>query len=211
MRMVVVVLASAGFALLLASGLSFLACSGGFLFSGISTVSVALAAVAVCAVVTSVTALVLRRRQRHFGWRTLFMEVAVLALVVVGVLSWLDTRHNLQVFMNSSPVPSGLRVHHGRSILFSSYVHFTGPADTIASLLQSKALIEVPAKPPETLDSTGWGSRERTKVSWSWWQPATMSNPKFFFLHHTSTAPQGWSEGWWVNGATNEVYAFIGG
>jgi ABC-type spermidine/putrescine transport system permease subunit II len=77
--MILVVLASAGLALLLASGFSFLASSGGFLFSGISTLFVALVAVAVCAVVTSVTALVLRRRQRRFGWRTLFMEVAVSA------------------------------------------------------------------------------------------------------------------------------------
>jgi len=211
MRMVVVVLASTGLALLGVSGFSFLACTGGFLFSGISTFFVALVAVAVCALVTPVTALVFKRRQRHFGLRTLFIEVAVLAFVAVGVLSWLDTRQHLQIFTDPSPVPSGLRVHHGRSILFSSYVHFTGPAATIASLLQSKALVEVPAEPPETSDFTAFASREQTKVPWSWWQPTTMSNPKFFFLHHKSEAVQGWSEGWWVNGATNEVYAFIGG
>jgi hypothetical protein len=117
----------------------------------------------------------------------------------------------MQIFMTGSSVPSGLRVHHGRSILFSSYVHFTGPPATIAPLLHSKGLLEVPAEPSESSDYTAFGSREQSKTSWGWWQPTTMSNPRFFFLHHKSEAVQGWSEGWWVSGATNEVYAFIGG
>ena len=211
MRMVAVVFASAGLALLLASGFSLLACSGGFLFSGISAFFTILVAVGACAVITPVTALLFRRRQRHFGWRTLLIEVSALAFVAVGILSWLDTRQQMRIFMTSSPVPSGLRVHHGRSILFNSYVHFTGPPAAIASLLQSKGLVEVPAEPPETLDYTAFGSREQSKASWGWWQPASMPTPRFFFLHHKSEAVQGWSEGWWVSGATNEVYAFIGG
>ena len=211
MRMVAVLFASAGYALLIASGFSLLACSGGFLFSGLSVFFVVPVAAGVCAVMTLLTALFFRRRQRHFGWRTLLIEVSVLAFVAVGVLSWLDTRQNMRIFMTSSPVPSGLRIHHGRNILFNSYVHFTGPPSAIASLLQSKGLVEVPTEPPETSDVSGFSSRDRTKVSWSWWQPAAMSNPRFFFLHHKSEAVQGWSEGWWVNGATNEVYAFISG
>jgi len=211
MRMVAVVLASAGLALLFSSGFSFFACSGGFLFSGISAFFVTAVAAGVCAVVTTITALLLRRRQRHFGWRTLHLVVLVSAFVAVGILSYFDTQQHMRIFMTSSPVPSGLRVHHGRSILFSSYVHFTGPPATIASLLQSKGLLEVPAEPPETPDYTPFGSRERSKVSWEWWQPTSMPSPRFYFLHHKSEAVQGWSEGWWVGGATNEVYAFIGG
>ena len=212
LRMTGAVFASAGLALVLASGFSLLACSGGFLFSGISTFFVVLATVAVCAIVTSLTALFLRRRKRHFGWRTLFIEVSVLAFVAVGITSWLDTRQHLQILMNPSPVPTGLRIHHGRSIFLSSYVHFTGAPAAIASLLRAKGLAEVPAAdPPETSDITGFSSRERMKVSWGWWHPAAMSNPRFFFRHHKSEAAQGWSEGWWVNGATNEVYASIGG
>ncbi len=38
-----------------------------------------------------------------------------------------------------------------------------------------------------------------------------MPGARFYFLHHKSEAVQGWSEGWWVSGTTNEVYAFIGG
>jgi hypothetical protein len=38
-----------------------------------------------------------------------------------------------------------------------------------------------------------------------------ISNPRFFYRHHESLAVQGWSEGWWVNSATNEVYALSSG
>ena len=211
MRMIAVVFASVGLALLHASGLSLLACSGGFLFSGISALFVTIVAAGICAVVTPITALLLRRGQKHFGWRTLLMVVSLTAFIAVGILSYLDTRQHMRIFMSFSPAPSGLQVHRGRSMLFSSYVHFTGPPATIASMLQSKGLLEVPAEPTATSDYTGFGSRERTKVSWGWWQPTSMPSPRFYFLHHESETVQGWSEGWWVSGATNEVYAFVGG
>jgi len=143
-RMVAAVFASAGFALVVASGLSIVACSVGFLFSGISLFLIPLLAVGVCTVLTSVIALVWRRRQRCFGWRTLLIGVSVLALVAVGVFSWADTRQHLRIFISPSPLPRGLHVHHGRSIMFSSYVHFTGSPAVIASLLQSKGLAEIP-------------------------------------------------------------------
>ena len=172
--MVAIVFAAAGLAFLFSAALSFFACAGGFLFSGLSAGFVTFVASSVCAVIAPVTAFIFRRRQRHFGWRTLLIVVSVCALVAVGVLSYLDTRQHMRIFMTSSPVPSGLRGHHGRSILFSSYVHFTGSPATIASLLQSKGLLEVPAEPPESSDYTGFGSRERSKVAWGWWQPTSM-------------------------------------
>ena len=147
MHMVVVVLASTGLAVLLVPGLAWLACARGFLFSGMSAFWISLVAVAVCAFVPTGTAIVLRRRQRYFGWRTLFLEVVVLSLFAIGVLSWLDTRQALQIFMTPSPVPAGLRVHQGRSVLFSSYVHFTGPAEAMAAsrvTLRPKSMAEPP-------------------------------------------------------------------
>jgi hypothetical protein len=203
--MVTIVLAAAGLALLFSSVFSFIACSGGFLFGGLSADFVTLVATGFCAVITPVIALFFR----CFGWRKLLMVVPVCALVAVGLLSYLDTRQHMQIFMTSTPVPSGLRVHHGRTVLFSSYVHFTGPPATIASLLQSKGLLEVPAEPAESSDYAGFGSRGRSKVSWGWWQPTSMPSARFYYLLHKSEAIQGWSEGWWVSGATNEVYAFI--
>jgi cytochrome c1 len=110
----------------------------------------------------------------------------VLALVAVGIFSWADTRQHLRIFMNPSPVPRGLHVHHGRSIMFSSYVHFTGSPAVIASLLQSKGLAEIPPEPAEGNDWTSYSARQQTNSSWDWWQPGAMSNARFFFLHHKS-------------------------
>jgi hypothetical protein len=209
--MLAAVLVSAGLALVLALLLAFLACSRGLLFSGLDTLFCVVVTTAFCAFVVPVTALVFRRKQRHFAWHTLCIEALVLALVAVGLLSWLQTRQHLRIFMQPAPVPNGVQVRQGRSILFSTYVHFSATPEAIASVIQSKALLEVSAVMPDKSDITDFSSRERTKVSWGWWQPATMSSPKFFFRHHASEAVQGWCEGWWVNGATNEVYAFISG
>ncbi len=202
-----VFLSSVGLALLLTSGFSFLACSAGFLFSGVSALFVTLVASVFCVIIALTTAAYFRRKQLSFGGRTLVVELVILAFIAVGILSWLDTRHQLRLIMRTSSVPSGLRVHRGRNVLFNCNVHFTaGPAD-IASLIQSKGLIEVPENSPVTSDSSAADIREQSKTHWGWWKPTSMANPRFYFLHHTS---EGWGEGWWVSGATNEVYAFIG-
>ena len=208
---VALLIASGGAGLLPASVFALLTFSCGFMFSGISAFSIIAAAALVCAFVTPLIALLFKRGQRHFGWRALFIVVSPIAIVAVAILSWLDTRQQLRLFMNPSSVPSGLRVHRGNSQLFFSYVHFTCSPAAISSLLQLKGLVEVPAEPSEASDISGFSSREQTKVASGWWQPAAMSNPKFFFLGHKGEGMQGWSEGWWVSGATNEVYAFIGG
>jgi hypothetical protein len=142
-------------------------------------------------------------------------RLLAVALALVGIIAavWvilrLNARHNLEIFLNPSPVSSELRVLHSRGTLFSSYYHFTGPPAVIASVLQSKGLVEVPADPPETSDMTSFSARERTKTSWDWWQPSALSKPRFFHLHHESQAVQGWDEGWWISGETNEAYAYI--
>ena len=135
--------------------------------------------------------------------------VATIAAVCVALR--LNARHKLLIFLSPSPVPSELRVLHSRGTPFNSYYHFTGSPAAIASVLQSKGLVEIPAEPPETSDTTSFSAREQTKNSWDWWQPETMSKPRFFHLHHKSQAVQGWDEGWWINGETNEAYAYIKG
>jgi hypothetical protein len=210
-KMIAVVFASVGLALVVASAFSFIACSAGFLFSGMSAIFTVFVTVAVCTVGIPVTALIVRRRQHHFGWRTFFIEVSCLSLLAVGLLSWLQTRQAMQIFFDPMPVPNGVHVLHGRSILFSSYVHFSAPPAVIAAIIHSKELAEAPAEIPDQGDISGYSERQQTIVSWGWWQPSTMSKPKFFYRHHTSEAIQGWSEGWWVNSDTNEVYALISG
>ena len=210
-KMIAVVFASVGLALLSASVFSFIACSAGFLFSGISAIGTVFATVAVCTVVIPVTALVVSRKQHHFEWRIFFIGVLCLSLLAVGLLSWLQTRQAMQMFFDPMPMPSGVHVLHGRSILFSSYVHFSAPPAVIAVIIHSKGLAEVPAEIPDQGDMGGYSERQQTMSAWDWWQPSTMSKPKFFYRHHTSEAIQGWSEGWWVNSDTNEVYALISG
>lgn len=211
LRTIVAFFASAGLGLVLASALAFLACYFGLLFDGLEQIFTVLVTAGICTVVTTVSAVVFKRKGKHFTWRTLSIEVIVLALVAVSSLSWLQTRQSLQIIMDPAPVPRELRVHHGRGILFSSYVHFSAPPEVIARLIQLKGLAEVPNDPEKATDSSGWGLQQSTKNPWDWWQPAKMANPRFFYRHHDSLAIQGWSEGWWVNDATNEVYATLGG
>jgi hypothetical protein len=206
MRMPAAFLASAGLALMFSYAFAIFACYLGILFSGLATFFVVLVATACCAIVVPVTALIFKRKKKHFAWRTLFIEVVLLALVAVGLLSWLQTRQALEIFMKPGPVPSEMHVHRGRSILFSCYVHFSARPADIAAIIQSKELVEVPSE-----EANQNSLLQRTKISWDWWQPAAMFNPRFFYRHHQSDAVQGWSEGWWVNGATNEVYALISG
>jgi len=129
------VFASAGLGLVLAWAFSVLACSGGLLFSGMGAFFTVFFTVVICGVVTPITAQVFKRRQRQFGWRTLLIEVSVLAFVAVGILSLVDTHQQLRIFMKPGTVPTGLRIHHGRSIVSGGYVHFTGPPATISVLL----------------------------------------------------------------------------
>ena len=211
MRAPVAFLASIGLSVVLATVFAFIACSCGLLFSGIAIIFTVFVTTAICAVVATVTALVFKRKQWCFTRSAFVIEVLVSALIAVSLLSWLQTRQNLEIFMNPAPVPSEVHVHNGRDTLFSTFVHFTAPPAVIAAIIKSKELVEVPSEPPDHWDISGYSSMLQAKVAWGWWQPATMSNPRFFFRHHESLAVQGWSEGWWVNAATNEVYAFIGG
>lgn len=144
--------------------------------------------------------------------RLLVVALAIVAITgsLYVILRW-NARHNLEVFLRPSPVPSDLTVLDNQGTVFSRYYHFTGPPKVIASIMELKGLVEVPAEPSDPSEMTGFSAKERSKISWDWWQPAEMEKPRFFFLHHTSETAQGWSEGWWVSGDTNEVFAFVSG
>jgi hypothetical protein len=211
LRALVAFLASIGLGVVLATAFAFIACSRGFLFGGITVVFTVFVTAAICAIVATVTALVFERKQWYFTWGTLVIEVLVSALIAVSFLSWSQTRQNMEIFMNPAPVPSEVQVYRGRNTLFNNFVHFTAPPAVIAAIIKSKELVEVPSEPPDQWGVTGYSFMRQAKVAWGWWQPATMTNPRFFYRHHESLEVQGWSEGWWVNAATNEVYAFISG
>lgn len=183
----------------------------GLVFAGLDSIFTVGATTFLCALLTLVTAIRFRRKGRHFGWRTLFAEVTVLTLLGVGLLSWGGTRLRLRTFMAPEPVQRELKVLHSRADLFAMDVHFTATPAVITKLIQSKELVETPDDPERALEIPGYYEMQRTKVSRGWWQPTTMSKPRYYYRHHESQAVQGWSEGWWVNGATNEVYARISG
>lgn len=213
MRTPIVIFVSVGLALFLCCILAFFACSFGMLLSGIEAIFAVFVSTVLCVVAISIISIIFKRKGKHFTWRSLFVTVAILSTIICGLQFWTQTRHDLKIFFEPSPLPAGLHVYRGRTILFSSYVHFTAPPSAIAAIVQSKGLIEVPAEIPDegTNDLSGFSARENTKKSWGWWQPTNMPNSKLFFRHHESEAVQGWTEGWWINGATNEVYAFISG
>ena len=207
-----------GFCVISSYALASVATSFGLLFSGFAFGYTVLAAIIVSACLAVVVATFCKSLKVLFRWAATLISVVLSGVVVVGCLSYIQTKQEIKIFMAPVSVPQNIVVHNGRSIMFSSYVHFSGPAEKIAEIIKAKELAEVPAEFQESLDvskapidGTSFSAREQTKTSWDWWQPTKMSNPKFYFRHHKSEAVQGWSEGWWVNDKTNEVYATIGG
>lgn len=190
-----------------------LACRFGLLFSGLEFIFTVIISTSICVIVIAATFAFWNRKKIKFSLRFLLIESLFVSMLIIFPSSWLQTRNQLKIFIGS--VPAGIHVHQGRSILFSAFVHFSAPPEVISAIIQSHHLNSRSPiqKDQDKEDAEREVSREeqRSKDSWDWWQPASMSNPKFFYLHHESQAAQGWSEGWWVNDATNEVYAFISG
>lgn len=191
-------------ALAASCSLALLASHFGILFEGFDTYFTVFCGAAVSIIIPVITTAVLQRKAQQFTWRMLGIEVILTALFAVGFLSWFQTRGHLKNCLGK-PVPSGLHVHRGRSVMFATYVHFSAPPEVIAAIIQSHQLA-IPA-----VGTWEQSEEERMKVAWDWWQPATMSNPKFLLRHHTSEAVQGWTEGFWINDKTNEVYAYTAG
>ncbi len=187
----------------------------GYVSEGLGVFFTTLVTSVLCAVIAAVTAWIFKRYGRPLSLRKMLVGGVLISFVVTLGISWLDTRQHLRIFLSPAPVPDGLHVLRGRAIMFESFVHFTAPPEVVASLLQTKGMVAVPDKSPDELpagsDLSLYFERQRSRDSWDWWQPAVMGKPTFFYRHHQSQAAQGWVEGWWVNSATNEVYAFIGG
>jgi len=131
MRTVTAIFASIGLALLLSSLFAFFAYSLGILFGGLDAFFAMLVTMVFCAYAIPITSVIYKRKGKHFAWRVFFIEIIILALVIGGSLSWLQTRQALKIFFNPCLLPSGLHVYHGRNILFSSFVHFTAPPAAI--------------------------------------------------------------------------------
>lgn len=185
--------------------------SFGMLFSGLDTPVTLVCAFLFTLIATAITNVIFKRLIERFGWRFVWGKISVYAMISVMSLSWMQAREHLSIFTKPMPVPDSVRLKHGRSVLFGGYVHFTASPSDIEALIRSKELIEVPNWDPDgdAERPEGFNERERRKTAWGWWQPAP--GARFYYRHHTSDAPQGWAEGWWVNDGTNEVFAYING
>lgn len=203
-----------GFAgLLLGWILSSVVESKGAIFGGVDIAVATLISGCSCALGLAVVAVVWERRGRVLSWLAGLLGAAILSVITVAAGSHFSTRKNMEILLNPMPMPADLRVHRGQSFLHGAQVHFTGTPAFISALIQAKHLAEVPAAPPDggELDLSGFSARRQSAEERGWWRPTSMPGAKFYYLHHKSQAIQGWAEGWWVSGATNEVFAFIGG
>jgi hypothetical protein len=177
----------------------------GILFTGTDTFFAIFVGTIAPFVLVLITKWIFKRKGKQFTYRLLAVEIILTAFITVSFLSWYQTHDFLKIFMNPVPMPSSVHVYQGRGVLFSTYVHFSAPPEVITAIIQSHQMFSPTNDSPEQIE------QDRMKTSWDWWHPATMSNPKFFMRHHESLAVQGWTEGMWINDATNEVYAFISG
>lgn len=187
--------------------------SKGALFGGVDAVVATLISGCCCALGLTVVAVIGERRGRALSWLAGLLAAVTLSVVTVATWSHFSTRRNMKLLLNPMTMPADLRVRRGQGFLHGAQVHFTGSPAFISALIQAKQLVEVPAVLPDggELDLSGFSARRQSAEERDWWRPASMPGAKFYYLHHKSHAIQGWAEGWWVNGATNEVYAFIGG
>lgn len=198
--------------MLLGWSLSLVAAANGVLFGGLDVAAFTLISAFCCAVVTPITVTILERRGSSPTRRAGMLVAVGLSLATIGLGSFFSTRKHLEILLNPMQVPADFRVQRGHRFLHSIHVHFIGSPATISALIRAKQLVEVPAAvPDDEPDISRSSARRQSAEEWDWWRPASMPGAKFYYLHHKSQAIQGWAEGWWVNGATNEVYAFIGG
>jgi hypothetical protein len=174
------------------------------LFSGLDTIFAILDGVITSCIVTLIVKFIFKRKAKSFTWRPLIISVVFSSIIVTGFLAWVQTRDQLKMFFSPNPVLSKIHVHEGRSILISSFVHFSAQPEVIVTVIQSRQLTSPTNDFPDSFQVI-------MEKSWDWWQPLSMAHPKFFMRHHKSRAVQGWTEALWINDATNEVYAYIGG
>lgn len=200
-----------GLGLVLGWLLAWVAEANGLLFGGVDVVFATLISGCCCGLATAITAALLERKGGNFTWQAGCLGAVALSVAATSLWSFFCTRKNLEILISPMQVPADLRVQRGHRFLHSMHVHFIGSPATISALIQAKQLVEVPAALPDVgePDIASFSARRQSAEEWDWWRPASMPGAKFYYLHHKSQAIQGWAEGWWVNGATNEVYAFI--
>jgi hypothetical protein len=86
----------------------------GILFTGMHTSFAILMGTIISCVAAAVIEFIFKREAKRFAWRSLVISVPLTSFIVVGFLSWYQTRDFLKILMNPVPVPSSVHVYQGR-------------------------------------------------------------------------------------------------
>lgn len=161
--------------------------------------------------VTAVVSALSYRRGRHLRWTVLLALIFGTAGIATICVGQVLLRSQMRILLHPVLATRDVRVLHSRSIMFAGYLHVRCTKEFCAEVIRAKALKEIPGDMEAEADLTPMSARRTTQALWDWWRPADMPGAKFYFRHHTSEAPQGWSEGIWTSGDMTEMYLFIRG
>src|SRR5215471_21684689 len=85
LKPVAVFFASLGLAILFSATFAVAACSAGFLFSGLGVFFTVFVTVVFSTIATAISTTLFKKALKRVGWRMIWVEVALLTLVSVGI------------------------------------------------------------------------------------------------------------------------------
>jgi hypothetical protein len=151
------------------------------------------------------------RRPGGLRWTSFFALTAITAISTTTAIAHVLLASQIRVLLAPVQPPPDLRIIRSRSILFASYMQVRCTKAFCVEVIRSKGLHEIPEDMEPESDMTSLSARRSTQSMWDWWRPANMPGARFYFRHHTSDAPQGWSEGIWTNTEMTKMFMFIRG
>ena len=194
---------------------SMLACAvgtrGGLLSEGLDCLYAVLGSCLASLCVVAAACAVRLRPGGGLRWTALIaLAFGTAVLATIGIGHRLLTSQ-VRVLLHPVPATRDMRVVRSRSVMFAGYLHVRCTKAFCAEVIRLKDLREISEDTQPEPDMTPMSARRSTQAMWDWWQPGSMPGARFYFKHHSSDAPQGWSEGVWTNGDMTEMYVFIRG
>lgn len=172
----------------------------GWMFAGLNILTLSALAGLLCAPLAGGLALYLWCRSRPLTWRLwlrCLLLAAPLTLLIVGKL---DHRRSLgRLCGRLSPE---VQFQYGEVSLFQTRAHFSGRPAAITEIVQRLKLVPFPAEYREA------GILPRHAQSFGWWRPLTMPGAQYWSVSWDDP-PAHALLSYWINGATNEVFACL--
>jgi Kef-type K+ transport system membrane component KefB len=150
------------------------------------------------------------RRAGGLRWTSLLALTLITAISTTTAIGHV-LASQLRVLLAPVQATPDLQIIRSRSILFASYMQVRCTKAWCAEVIRSKGLHEIPEDMEPKSDMTPLSARRSTQRMWDWWRPANMPGAHFYFRHHPSDAPQGWSKGIWTNAKMTEMFLFMRG